>query len=144
MTQEKVLLEDFLSKGFIEIIVETLNFHSFSSLINFLQISKIPERAVNPANDDLDIPSIDGCVNILKSKPELSFEFSKMLVPHLRSPNLRESLLTLEALEELMDAQLSELQVEISKFRFLNELIKLVSLKFEGNKTPKELKDRVR
>jgi ADP-ribosylation factor-binding protein GGA len=104
---------------------------------------EISEKAVNPSNDDLDISSIDGIVNILKAHPDLSFDFTKILIPLLRSSNIRESLLSLEALEEFMDSQLPEFQIEVSKFRFLNELIRKVSKKYEGNQTPKEVKDRI-
>lgn len=36
-----------------------------------------------------------------------------------------------------------EFRSEINKFRFLNELIKLVSKKFDGDKTPKEVSEKV-
>lgn len=137
MTQDHTNLETFLSTLEVKLQLQSIVNSLILNFINF------PEKAVNPNNDELDIPSIDGAVNIIKSKPELSFDFTKMLVPHLRSSNVRESLLTLDALEELMDANLVDFKVEVSKFRFLNELIKLVSLKHEGHKTQKEIKDRV-
>ena len=49
-----------------------------------------------------------------------------------------------QALEECMDSCGENFQIEINRFKFLNELIKLVSKKHDGDKTPKEVSDRVR
>lgn len=42
-----------------------------------------------------------------------------------------------------MDTCGADFQLEVNKFKFLNELIRLVSKKFLGDRTPKEIKDRI-
>lgn len=42
-----------------------------------------------------------------------------------------------------MESGCSSFQAEIGKFRFLNELIKLVSPKYLGNSTPSVIKNKI-
>lgn len=42
-----------------------------------------------------------------------------------------------------MECNCSSFQTEIGKFRFLNELIKLVSPKYLGNSTPSVIKNKI-
>lgn len=49
----------------------------------------------------------------------------------------------MQFLEECMDCCGTRFTQEVGKFKFLNELIKLVSRKHLGDKTPKEIQDRI-
>ncbi|XP_053685558.1 ADP-ribosylation factor-binding protein GGA2 [Sabethes cyaneus] len=100
-------------------------------------------KAVNPNNDDLDISALDQFCLTLKKDPKLMINGTKLLAERIQSGNTKEVLLALEALEECMETCGKEFQSEINKFRFLNELIKLVSKKYNGDKTPKEVSDRI-
>ncbi|XP_055530887.1 ADP-ribosylation factor-binding protein GGA1 isoform X2 [Wyeomyia smithii] len=100
-------------------------------------------KAVNPNNNDLDISALDQFCLILKKDPKLMINGSKLLAERIQSSNTKEVLLSLEALEECMETCGKEFQSEINKFRFLNELIKLVSKKYNGDKTPREVSERI-
>lgn len=56
---------------------------------------------------------------------------------------IAQSLRALDLLEECMSKCGTSFQMEISKFRFLNKLIELVSIKHRGEKTPKEIRDKI-
>lgn len=100
-------------------------------------------KAVNPKNADLDVSAIDQFCSMLKNDPQLISVATHLLASRIQSTNPREALLALEALEECMETCGEEFRSVINKFRFLNELIKLVSKKFDGDKTPKEVSERI-
>ncbi|CAO1420999.1 unnamed protein product [Diamesa serratosioi] len=102
------------------------------------------DQAVNHKNEDLDISSIDAFCEIVKNDPDVSLTATRLIAAKIQSQNTKESLFSLEALEECMDSlHGTPFQLEINKFKFLNELIRLVSKKFLGDKTPKEIQDRI-
>uniref|UniRef100_A0A2M4ANL2 Putative cytosolic sorting protein/adp-ribosylation factor effector gga n=1 Tax=Anopheles triannulatus TaxID=58253 RepID=A0A2M4ANL2_9DIPT len=100
-------------------------------------------RAVNPNNDDLDVSAIDQFCLTLKKDPSRMSTARELLVNRIQSANAKESLLALEALEECMESLGREFRSEINKFRFLNELIKMVSKKYNGDQTPREVSERI-
>ncbi|XP_050095605.1 ADP-ribosylation factor-binding protein GGA1 isoform X2 [Anopheles aquasalis] len=100
-------------------------------------------RAVNPSNDDLDVSAIDQFCLTLKKDPSRMSTARELLVNRIQSTNAKESLLALEALEECMESLGREFRSEINKFRFLNELIKMVSKKYNGEQTPREVSERI-
>lgn len=100
-------------------------------------------KAVNPKNADLDISAIDQFCLTLKKDPTLITVAPSLLAGRIQSGNSKEALLALDALEECMETCGKEFRSEINKFRFLNELIKLVSKKFDGDKTPKEVSEKI-
>ncbi|XP_049539790.1 ADP-ribosylation factor-binding protein GGA1 [Anopheles darlingi] len=100
-------------------------------------------RAVNPNNDDLDVSAIDQFCLTLKKDPSRMSTARELLVSRIQSTNAKESLLALEALEECMESLGREFRSEINKFRFLNELIKMVSKKYNGEQTPREVSERI-
>ncbi|XP_053658065.1 ADP-ribosylation factor-binding protein GGA1 [Anopheles marshallii] len=100
-------------------------------------------KAVHPNNHDLDVSAIDQFCLTLKKDPSKMSIARELLVSRIQSPNTKESLLALEALEECMESLGREFRSEINKFRFLNELIKMVSKKYNGDQTPREVSDRI-
>ncbi|XP_052872800.1 ADP-ribosylation factor-binding protein GGA1 [Anopheles cruzii] len=100
-------------------------------------------KAVNPNNDDLDVSAIDQFCLTLKKDPSKMSTARELLVNRIQSTNPKESLLALEALEECMESLGREFRSEINKFRFLNELIKMVSKKYNGEQTPPEVSERI-
>lgn len=65
------------------------------------------------------------------------------LAMRVHSPNPRVALLALDMLNMIMRNGDVYFQAEIGKFRFLNELIKLVSPKYLATRTPVEVRTRV-
>ncbi|XP_050081159.1 ADP-ribosylation factor-binding protein GGA1 [Anopheles maculipalpis] len=100
-------------------------------------------KAVHPNNHDLDVSAIDQFCLTLKKDPSKMSIARELLVSRIQSPNTKEALLALEALEECMESLGREFRSEINKFRFLNELIKMVSKKYNGDQTPREVSDRI-
>ncbi|XP_053681406.1 ADP-ribosylation factor-binding protein GGA1 [Anopheles nili] len=100
-------------------------------------------KAVHPNNHDLDVSAIDQFCLTLKKDPSKMSIARELLVNRIQSTNTKESLLALEALEECMDSLGREFRSEINKFRFLNELIKMVSKKYNGDQTPREVSERI-
>ncbi|XP_058463125.1 ADP-ribosylation factor-binding protein GGA2 isoform X2 [Malaya genurostris] len=100
-------------------------------------------KAVHPSNTDLDISAIDQFCLTLKKNPSFMHRATQLLAKRIQSSSTKEALFTLEALEECMETCGIEFRSEINKFRFLNELIKLVSRKFDGDKTPREVSERI-
>uniref|UniRef100_A0A182P025 VHS domain-containing protein n=1 Tax=Anopheles epiroticus TaxID=199890 RepID=A0A182P025_9DIPT len=100
-------------------------------------------KAVHPNNHDLDVSAIDQFCLTLKKDPSKMSIARELLVSRIQSTNTKESLLALEALEECMESLGREFRSEINKFRFLNELIKMVSKKYNGDQTPREVSERI-
>lgn len=67
----------------------------------------------------------------------------KLIASRIHSQNEKEVLLTLQVLETCMSRCGSSFQAEVGKFRFLNEMIKLVSPKYLGSQTPVNVKQRI-
>ncbi|CRK92352.1 CLUMA_CG005915, isoform A [Clunio marinus] len=103
------------------------------------------DQAVNNTNndDELDISALDAFCHVLKKEPDLSATAARLLAGKIQSQNIKESLLALDALEECMDSLGPNFQTEVNKFKFLNELLRLVSKKYLGDTTPKEIQDRI-
>lgn len=101
-------------------------------------------RATNPGNDDVDILALDSFSNVIRSD-EAAFAqpATKLLVQKIHSNNTKEALLALEFLEGCMDCCGHRFVEEVGKFKFLNELIKLVSKKHLGDKTPREIQSKI-
>ncbi|XP_016948533.1 ADP-ribosylation factor-binding protein GGA2 [Drosophila biarmipes] len=100
------------------------------------------ERATNPAKkiDEMGVQMF--CI-VVKSNAQLVHKAQEMIVAKVRSPNVTEATRAISLLEECMTQCGEEFQDEAAKFRFLNELIRLVSKKYMGAETPHEVKQRI-
>ncbi|XP_033171223.1 ADP-ribosylation factor-binding protein GGA2 [Drosophila mauritiana] len=100
------------------------------------------ERATNPAQkiDELGVQMF--CI-VVKSNAQLVHKAQEMIVAKVRSTNVTEATRAISLLEECMTQCGDDFQDEASKFRFLNELIRLVSKKYKGAETPHEVKQRI-
>nr|XP_016936944.1 ADP-ribosylation factor-binding protein GGA1 [Drosophila suzukii] len=100
------------------------------------------ERATNPAKkiDELGVQMF--CI-VVKSNAQLVHKAQEMIVAKVRSTNVTEATRAISLLEECMTQCGEEFQDEAAKFRFLNELIRLVSKKYMGAETPHEVKQRI-
>ncbi|KAH8346052.1 hypothetical protein KR084_009348, partial [Drosophila pseudotakahashii] len=100
------------------------------------------ERATNPAKkiDELGVQMF--CI-VVKSNAQLVHKAQEMIVAKVRSSNITEATRAISLLEECMTQCGDDFQDEAAKFRFLNELIRLVSKKYMGAETPHEVKQRI-
>lgn len=72
--------------------------------------------------------------------PQTSLRF---LAHKIQSPQEREAMLALFVLEEMVKRCSTKFHNEIGKFRFLNEMIKVVSPKYMGNKASLNVKKKI-
>ncbi|XP_016988546.1 ADP-ribosylation factor-binding protein GGA2 [Drosophila rhopaloa] len=100
------------------------------------------ERATNPAKkiDELGVQMF--CI-VVKSNAQLVHKAQEMIVGKVQSSNVTEAIRAISLLEECMTQCGDDFQDEAAKFRFLNELIRLVSKKYKGAETPHEVKQRI-
>lgn len=68
---------------------------------------------------------------------------AQALAARVHAANAREALLTLSMLDRCMRRGDTNFQAEVGKFRFLNEMIKLVSPKYFADRTDPEVRTRV-
>ncbi|XP_023227533.1 ADP-ribosylation factor-binding protein GGA1-like [Centruroides sculpturatus] len=82
------------------------------------------------------------CLQLDKEEdgPQTSLRF---LAHKIQSPQEREAMLALFVLEEMVKRCSSKFHNEIGKFRFLNEMIKVVSPKYMGNKASSNVKKKI-
>ncbi|KAL2738980.1 ADP-ribosylation factor-binding protein GGA3 [Vespula squamosa] len=101
------------------------------------------QRVTNPLNEKSDTAAIEAfCVMVVK-EPEGIQIGSKLLIAYIQSPNEFEAIQALSLLDNCMRKCGSHFRVEVGRFRFLNEMIRLVSPKYLGNKTPISVRRKV-
>ncbi|XP_026272500.1 ADP-ribosylation factor-binding protein GGA2 isoform X1 [Frankliniella occidentalis] len=101
------------------------------------------QRATSPTNPGPDTAAIDAFCGMVNKEPNSAHIATKLITTQIQSPQEWEALQSLNLLEACMKRCGSSFHTEIGKFRFLNEMIKLVSPKYLGSQTPKPVRDRV-
>ncbi|XP_017099600.2 ADP-ribosylation factor-binding protein GGA1 [Drosophila bipectinata] len=101
------------------------------------------DRATNPAKERVDELGVQMFCIVVKSNTQLVHKAQEMIVAKVRSTNITEATRAISLLEECMTQCGDDFQDEAAKFRFLNELIRLVSRKYKGAETPHEVKQRI-
>ncbi|XP_062989564.1 ADP-ribosylation factor-binding protein GGA1 [Elgaria multicarinata webbii] len=104
--------------------------------------SKI-NRATNPLNKDLEWDSINAFCDQLNKELEGPPLATRLLAHKIQSPQEWEAIQALTVLEACMKNCGKRFHDEVGKFRFLNELIKVVSPKYLGNRTPEKVKSKI-
>ncbi|XP_044533959.1 ADP-ribosylation factor-binding protein GGA1 isoform X4 [Gracilinanus agilis] len=100
-------------------------------------------RATNPLNKELDWDSIDAFCEQLNKELEGPPLATRLLAHKIQSPQEWEATQALTVLETCMKNCGKRFHDEVGKFRFLNELIKVVSPKYLGTRTPDKVKDKI-
>ncbi|XP_074082984.1 ADP-ribosylation factor-binding protein GGA1 isoform X3 [Macrotis lagotis] len=100
-------------------------------------------RATNPLNRELDWDSIDAFCEQLNKELEGPPLATRLLAHKIQSPQEWEATQALTVLETCMKNCGKRFHDEVGKFRFLNELIKVVSPKYLGTRTPEKVKDKI-
>ncbi|CAL8332538.1 unnamed protein product [Merluccius merluccius] len=107
---------------------------SLESLIN---------KATNPMNKENDWESIKAFWDQLNNEAEGPQLATRLLAHKIQSPQEWEALQALTLLETCMKNCGKRFHTEVAKFRFLNELIKVVSPKYLGSRAPEPVKKKV-
>ncbi|XP_067415552.1 ADP-ribosylation factor-binding protein GGA1 isoform X2 [Emydura macquarii macquarii] len=100
-------------------------------------------RATNPLNKDLDWDSINAFCEQLNKELEGPPLATRLLAHKIQSPQEWEAIQALTVLETCMKNCGKRFHDEVGKFRFLNELIKVVSPKYLGGRTPEKVKSKI-
>ncbi|KAM0736756.1 ADP-ribosylation factor-binding protein GGA1 [Formica fusca] len=101
------------------------------------------QRATNSQNQKPDIAAIEAfCVMLTKESEGIQIG-TKLLATHIQSLNESEALQALSLLDTCMKRCGPLFHAEIGKFRFLNEMIKLVSPKYLGTRTTASVRQKV-
>lgn len=92
-------LEVYLGRPFIN---QRLAFRTiFICCLLFSHLSPFTDQAINNAtsDDELDISALDAFCHMIKKEPDLSATAARLLAGRIQSQIVRESLLSLDALE---------------------------------------------
>uniref|UniRef100_A0A8D3CY33 ADP-ribosylation factor-binding protein GGA1-like n=1 Tax=Scophthalmus maximus TaxID=52904 RepID=A0A8D3CY33_SCOMX len=104
---------------------------------------KKTHRATNPLNRDTDWSSIQAFCDQLNNDLEGPQLATRLLAHKIQSPQEWEAMQALLVLETCMKNCGKRFHSEVGKFRFLNELIKVVSPKYLGSRSPEPVKNKV-
>ncbi|XP_029310849.1 ADP-ribosylation factor-binding protein GGA1-like [Cottoperca gobio] len=100
-------------------------------------------KATNPLNKETDWDNIKGFCDQLNNDPEGPQLATRLLAHKIQSPQEWEAMQALLVLETCMRSCGKRFHSEVGKFRFLNELIKVVSPKYLGARAPEPVKKKV-
>ncbi|XP_067089276.1 ADP-ribosylation factor-binding protein GGA1-like [Osmerus mordax] len=100
-------------------------------------------RATNPLNRDTDWEGIHAFCDQLNNDLEGPQLATRLLAHKIQSPQEWEATQALLVLEMCMKDCGKRFHNEVGKFRFLNELIKVVSPKYLGSRSPEPVKKKV-
>ncbi|XP_056315746.1 ADP-ribosylation factor-binding protein GGA1 [Danio aesculapii] len=100
-------------------------------------------KATNPLNRETDWESIQLFCDQLTNEPEGPQLATRLLAHKIQSPQEWEAIQALMVLETCVKNCGKRFHNEVGKFRFLNELIKVVSPKYLGSRAPEPVKKKV-
>ncbi|XP_028670279.1 ADP-ribosylation factor-binding protein GGA1-like [Erpetoichthys calabaricus] len=100
-------------------------------------------KATDPTNDDENWESIKGFYEEINKQPDGPQVALRLLAHKIQSPQEKESLQALTVLEACMNNCGKRFHNEATKFRFLNELIKVLSPKYLGTWSTDNVKSKI-
>ncbi|XP_070712713.1 ADP-ribosylation factor-binding protein GGA1-like [Pempheris klunzingeri] len=100
-------------------------------------------KTTNPLNKEADWDGIKGFCDQLNNEPEGPQLATRLLAHKIQSPQEWEAMQALMVLETCVKNCGKRFHSEVGKFRFLNELIKVVSPKYLGARAPEPVKKKV-
>ncbi|XP_069024477.1 ADP-ribosylation factor-binding protein GGA1-like isoform X1 [Embiotoca jacksoni] len=100
-------------------------------------------QATDPNNHEDRWDCIQGFYQLVNQETDGPQVAVRLLAHKIQSPQEREALQALTVLEACMNNCGKTFHREAAKFRFLNELIKVLTPKYFGTRTPQNVKDRV-
>ncbi|XP_066546444.1 ADP-ribosylation factor-binding protein GGA1 [Amia ocellicauda] len=100
-------------------------------------------KATDPNNQGENWEGIQGFCEQVNKEPEGPQTAIRLLAHKIKSPQEKESLQALTVLEACMNSCGKQFHTEAGKFRFLNELIKVLSPKYLGTWSSEKVKEKV-
>ncbi|CAL1600810.1 unnamed protein product [Knipowitschia caucasica] len=106
-------------------------------------LESLLNQATDPQNQEERWESIQSFTQTLKQQSDGPQVAVRLLAHKIQSPQEREALQALTVLEACMNECGKKFHSEVAKFRFLNELIKVLSPKYFGAWSPEKVKQRL-
>ncbi|XP_049792647.1 ADP-ribosylation factor-binding protein GGA2 isoform X1 [Schistocerca nitens] len=103
----------------------------------------VKDKATNPSKLVHDTQAIYEACKFLERETFCAHEATRLLAAKIQSPDEKEAMRALVVVDTCMRHSGPTFQAEVGKFRFLNEMIKLVSPKYLGAHTSPVVKKRV-
>ncbi|XP_055014096.1 ADP-ribosylation factor-binding protein GGA2-like isoform X2 [Boleophthalmus pectinirostris] len=100
-------------------------------------------QATDPQHPEERWEGIQAFYQTVKQQPDGPQVALRLLAHKIQSPQEREALKALTVLEACMNECGQKFHCEVAKFRFLNELIKVLSPKYYGAWSPEKVKERL-
>lgn len=100
-------------------------------------------RALMPQNEKPDKLAIEIISTLIKNSEDMIDFAKKELMKNIQSTDEKLAIKAVCVLKECFEKGGFIFQKEIAKYRFLNDLIRLVSKRYLGNVTPEELKNEI-
>lgn len=101
------------------------------------------DRATNACLDRPEPAALEAFCSVLGDSPNGAYVATRVIASRMRSIHPPEALLALDVLDCCMKRCDASFRAEVDKFRFLNEMIKLVSPKYYGSKTAPAVRQKV-
>lgn len=109
-----------------------------------VSLESLLQNATNPDNSGPDMIALEGFAERVNQEADGARTAVRLLASKIQSLHEWEAMQALHVLEYCMKTcEESGFVSEVAKFRFLNEMIKLVSPKYLGARTPPSVKTRV-
>ena len=107
-------------------------------------LEKLLFTCTNPSNKIDDVNTIKRfCDAVAASNPDGAVVACRLLAHKVQSPQEREAVQALAVLEACMKSCGEDFHAEVGRFKFLNELIKLISPRYLADRTPEHIKRKV-
>nr|XP_042911208.1 ADP-ribosylation factor-binding protein GGA1 [Parasteatoda tepidariorum] len=100
-------------------------------------------KATNPLHDEPDPDIVNDFCTAIDNEQNGPQTALRLLAHKIQSPIEKESLMALSVLQESVRKCGTHYRAEIGKFRFLNEMIKVVSPKYLGNRASSKVKRKI-
>lgn len=110
---------------------------------SYKRLAKFLVKATHESLPCPDAAALEAFCAIMRDSVEGPMMAAQTLAARMHTPNAREALLALCMLDRCMRRCDASFHAEVGKFRFLNEMIKLVSPKYFADRTAPEVRTRV-
>ncbi|CAH8633400.1 unnamed protein product [Schistosoma rodhaini] len=106
------------------------------------ELEKLLSKATNPISDQYDSDTVNEISKLIDTQPNGPVFTLRLLAHKIKSPHEKEALSSLMLLEFLSKRCGRTFISELGKFKFLNELIKVLSPKYLGDQTSSCVKNK--
>ncbi|CAH8620583.1 unnamed protein product [Heterobilharzia americana] len=106
------------------------------------ELEKLLSKATNPLSEQLNSDTLNAIAKLIDTQPNGPVFTLRLLAHKIKSPHEKEALSSLALLESLSRRCGPTFLSELGKFKFLNELIKVLSPKYLGDQTSSCVKNK--